>query len=218
MPLELIETKDGSHSLYNTDLDETYHSVHGALNESLHVFIKNGLQEVAKNSSEINILEVGFGTGLNTVLTIQEADKDHLSINYFTLEPSPLPSDVIEKLNYKILLNNKYFKLIHQYEWDKENIIFPHFKFTKFNTTLQKVNLSLPIDLVYFDAFAPRVQPELWTIDIFEKLFEMMTSNAILVTYCAKGEVKRSLKKAGFIVETLHGPPGKREMIRARKN
>lgn len=221
MPLELIETKDGSHSLYNTELDETYHSVHGALNESKHVFIKHGLHESAKTFKEINILEVGFGTGLNALLTLIETQKNKLQVNYFTLEPLPLTEDILEKLNYARLINNdqnKYFDRLHECEWKKENEIIPGFSFTKFNCTLQDISLEKPVDLVYFDAFAPRVQSELWIIDVFEKLFRMMSSNAILVTYCAKGEVKRTLRKAGFIVETLQGPPGKREMIRARKN
>ncbi len=228
MKRTLITTADGSHSLYVKDLDEHYHSIHGAIQEALHVFIKSGLQYMHnKNYQEINILEIGFGTGLNALLTCLEAEKLNIKINYTGLEAFPLEDNLLKELNYAEWIANlfqhektnvkKIFEQLHSSEWQKDVTISEHFKLNKINNTLQDVQLTRAFDLIYFDAFGPRVQPDMWEDELFSKIFSATTTNGCLVTYCAKGEVKRSLKRIGFKVETLPGPPRKREMVRGIK-
>lgn len=228
MKRTLITTADGSHSLYVKDLDEHYHSIHGAIQEALHVFIKSGLQYMHnKNYQEINILEIGFGTGLNALLTYLEAEKLNIKINYTGLEAFPLEDNLLKELNYAEWIANlfqhektnvkKIFEQLHSSEWQKDVTISEHFKLNKINNTLQDVQLTRAFDLIYFDAFGPRVQPDMWEDELFSKIFSATTTNGCLVTYCAKGEVKRSLKRIGFKVETLPGPPRKREMVRGIK-
>ena len=219
MQRTIITTTDGSHSIYIKELDENYHSTHGAIQESKHVFIEAGLRYIAsKNSAPINILEVGLGTGLNALLTFIESKKSKLTINYTAIEAFPLELNLINQLNYIECLkeeNQQYiFDLIHSSDWEKEIYLSEQFIFHKVNSKLQDTNLNDKYDLIYFDAFAPIVQPELWTEEIFFKLINVLKSDGCLVTYCAKGEVKRTLKKTGFIIESLPGPPGKREMVR----
>jgi tRNA U34 5-methylaminomethyl-2-thiouridine-forming methyltransferase MnmC len=211
-------TEDGSHTLYLKDLDETYHSKHGAIQEALHVFIDAGLNFV--NLPHLNILEVGFGTGLNTFLTLQESTDR--SINYTSLEAYPLSEDIVSQLNYtkELKLNSEgiqLFKMCHQVEWESYQKITPKFNLNKIKVELAKYKSTVKFDVIYFDAFGPNVQPEMWEKAIFENMYAVLSDNGVLVTYCAKGSVKRTLKEVGFEVEPLPGPPGKREMTRARK-
>ena len=217
----LVFTEDGSHSLYLEHLNEHYHSQHGAILESKHIYINAGLQYVVAKKSNIQILEIGFGTGLNALLTLIESSKNNFSVHYHSVEPFPLAIDLVYKLNYLEQLNalevKPYFEQMHLIEHTKKLRLFDNFTFEKSIVLIQNAVLQHTFDLIYFDAFAPRVQPELWTIDVFAKLFSSMNKNACLVTYCAKGEVKRNLMQAGFRVESLPGPKGKREITRAIK-
>lgn len=219
MNIEIIHTSDGSHSLYSKDKDETYHSKHGAIQESRHVFIDAGLNHVIESGlTEIKILEVGFGTGLNALLTLLEAEKANLKIDYTTIEAFPLKTEITSQLNYGAELKAALqFEQIHASPWVEAVRISSNFTLTKVPGTLQKFRSGFKFDLIYFDAFAPGVQPELWTEDIFRKVYDAMAVGAVLVTYCSKGDVRRAMVAAGFAVEKLPGPPGKREMLRARK-
>jgi len=213
-------TADGSHTLYVEKLDETYHSTHGAIQEAKHVFINAGLNYIEKN--ELNILEVGFGTGLNAFLTLLEAEKKGLKINYTGIEAFPLDEEVIQQLNYKEELRSTVkeegrYNLLHSVEWESEQKITEPFQLHKIKIELATYTPKEHFDIIYFDAFGPRVQPDMWTEAIFEKMYNCLTKNGILVTYCAKGSVKRGLKTVGFELESLPGPPGKREMTRAIK-
>lgn len=213
----IIITNDQSNTLYHSHLDETYHSRHGAIQESLHVFIKNGLHQI--NASQIQLLEVGFGTGLNCLLSlIEQKNKTH--IHYTSLEPYPIQLETALNLNYPQLLNvnKKQFYTLHQAGWNKEERINNFFTLKKIKESLQNTNLTENyFNLVYYDAFGPRAQSEMWTDTCFKIIKKAMQKNGILVTFCAKGAVKRLLKELGFIVHTLPGPPGKREMIKATK-
>ena len=216
---ELIITSDGSHSLFVPELNEHYHSIHGAVQESLHVFIRAGLNNFSAKK-EISILEMGFGTGLNALLTLTE-NKDIPTIHYDSLEAHPLPPEITERLNFATLIDDDnagtLLKRMHEVAWDVKEKITEHFFLTKISTSLQCFVPYKKYDLIYFDAFAPAVQPELWTKEIFDKMFGMLNDEGILVTYCAKGEVKRNMKAAGFVIEALPGPKGKREMTRGKK-
>lgn len=214
-------TEDGSHTLFVPELNEHYHSTHGAIQESMHVFIDAGLRECKK--SEINLLEIGFGTGLNAFLTLLEAEKTSKKIDYTTLELFPLPFSEVEKLNYAQLtapLQKEMFEKIHSAEWEQWQQITLNFLLLKLKLDFsnpQNCHPSRKFDVIYFDAFAPEKQPEMWTDPIFNALYSVSNPDAILTTYCAKGSVRRMLQTAGFTVERLPGPPGKREMLRARK-
>lgn len=211
---ELITTKDGSHSLYLKEIDETYHSRHGAFNESMHVFIKSGLEEI-KNKS-VSILEIGLGSGLNAFLTLLEAQKKQIKINYTGIEKYPLNYETNALLNF---YKNNYEKLIFEKilkaEWNKETEIVNGSFILKIKDDIKTATLKNYYDLVYFDAFAPDKQPEMWNLSIFQKINKQMNKGGILVTYSAKGSVRRTLIEAGFEVERIPGPPGKREMLRA---
>lgn len=215
--MKIIITDDGSSSLYNKELNETYHSSHGAIQESLLVFIANGLNYFKKET--ISILEVGFGTGLNTFLTLLNGNKK--TVYYTALETFPLLPDIVKQLNYTDFFNEAkaipLFQKIHESEWEKACSITNKFTLLKSNIKVQNICYEQQFDLIYYDAFGPIAQPDMWTIAIFEKLFLTLKPNGILVTYCAKGEVKRMLKAVGFKVESLSGPPGKREITRAIK-
>jgi len=220
--LNLIKTGDGSNSLLNSELDETYHSRHGAIQESLHVFIKHGLQFwLQKNQAkEIAILEVGFGTGLNALLTLQESIKNGSKIHYTTLEAFPVSMELIDQLNYAQQLDfdsaHPFFQSIHHCEWNAFVAINDNFILNKCKGKIQEINLSdATYDIVYFDAFAPAKQPEMWELPMLEKAVRSLKPNGIFVTYCAQGQLKRNLKTLGMRVESLPGPPGKREMVRA---
>jgi tRNA U34 5-methylaminomethyl-2-thiouridine-forming methyltransferase MnmC len=216
--IKIIVTADGSHSLFNEALDETYHSRHGAVQESLHVFIERGFRYLVQTQKpkSISILEVGFGTGLNALLTLVEAIERDIPVTYTSLETYPLSKEVWLKLNYPD--TNNLFKELHLAEWEKWSQINSHFKLLKLEKSLQEVELDpLQYDLIYFDAFAPNKQPELWELTVLNKVVKTLKSGGMFVTYCAKGQLKRDLKSLGLIVESLPGPPGKREMVRALK-
>ena len=222
--LKLIITSDGSHSLLNSELNETYHSVHGAIQESIHVFIKNGLDyfEQGNHLSEIRILEVGFGTGLNALLTLQHSLIGLTKILYESLEAFPIAQETASQLNYPKTLNfsdsGKYFMHLHHSSWDKQEEITNNFSLVKRHVKIQDVELEVEkFDVIYFDAFAPSKQPEMWELSILKKIERSMKPDAVFVTYCAKGQLKRDLKSLGLLVETLPGPPGKKEMVRAVK-
>jgi tRNA U34 5-methylaminomethyl-2-thiouridine-forming methyltransferase MnmC len=229
---KLITTEDGSHSLYVEELNERYHSIHGAIQESKHVFIEAGLKQstallnLKEEKKRIAILEIGLGTGLNALLTMIESQQLKLAIDYTALEAYPVATDLLKALNYTDLLISstnsnmmlqQFFDGIHHSEWDQTTEITEKFKLKKIKNTLQQVQFQSKFNLVYFDAFGPSVQPEMWTDEVFSKIRNTMTENGILVTYCAKGSVKRTLKNIGFEIQSLQGPPGKREMIRAIK-
>ena len=218
---EIAVTADGSTTLQLKELNEQYHSLNGAIQESSLVYIQHGLRHFNKN--KLNILEIGFGTGLNCLLTYASNSAYAISktIHYTALEPFPVAPELLEQLNYTALIQplcDKQFKAIHLYDEIKNHSIDPTFLLTKSRQTVQDVELQTStIDLIYFDAFAPAIQPEMWTAAVFNKLYSILNPGGILVTYCAKGEVKRNLRSAGFTVESLPGPPGKREVTRACK-
>jgi tRNA U34 5-methylaminomethyl-2-thiouridine-forming methyltransferase MnmC len=215
-------TADGSHTLYVPNLDETYHSVHGAIQEAIHVYINAGFNYFS-TKKELNILEVGFGTGLNTLLTNREALKDNKLVNYTSIEAYPLAMDSIKALNYLEELNateveEKFFLDMHKVEWGIPVKINELFCLEKLNLFLENFSVKNKYDVVYFDAFGPRVQPELWEVKILRKMYEALVDGGVLATYCAKGTVKRALKEVGFTIQSIPGPPGKREMTRAIKS
>ena len=218
MNSELRITEDGSHTLFVPDIDECYHSTHGAVQESQHIFIEAGLKECKK--SEVNVLEVGFGTGLNVFLTMQEAEKMGKKIRFTTLELYPVPIDTALKLNYATELAPDFklcFEKMHTSPWNKEVQISPFFKLYKSKADFTKIVFSEEYDVIYFDAFSPEKQPEMWTAEQFEKLYKCCNFEGVLTTYCAKGDVRRAMQSAGFKVERLPGPPGKREILRGMK-
>jgi tRNA U34 5-methylaminomethyl-2-thiouridine-forming methyltransferase MnmC len=216
--IQLITTADGSHSLLNTALDETYHSRHGAIQESLHVFINEGFDFVIGQNqlSEINILEIGFGTGLNALLTLQQATAKKIKVNYTSLETYPLQEAVWRTLNYgdAIALTSDFEKL-HLAAWNEWQVVSEFFRLRKLNVSLQQLDIADKFDLVYYDAFAPSKQPEMWELLVLQKTISKLKPRGVFVTYCAKGQLKRDLKSLGLTVETLDGPPGKKEMVRA---
>jgi len=222
--VEIITTSDGSHSLRNIGLDETYHSIHGAIQESVHVFIRNGLMffENQNRPIEIRILEVGFGTGLNALLTLKHALGSTLQIHYTSLEAHPVDEKTIQQLNYPEVLDlngaASLFQKVHAASWIQEEATLSNFVLKKQLGRLQDVDLgNKQFDLIYFDAFAPAKQPELWEIGMLGKIEQSMKPGAVFVTYCAKGQLKRDLRSLGLRVETLPGAPGKKEMVRALK-
>lgn len=224
MERKIIITEDGSHSIAIPAINVTYHSIHGAIQESMHVFIEAGLRYVINSSTtkQLNLLEIGFGTGLNTLLTAIEAEKIGTSIYYVGIEPYPLSNEEVCSLNYCALLGRKDlqddFIKMHQCEWNKSIAVTGNLLIYKSNQKLQSFEENKKFDLIYFDAFAPNAQPELWTKEVFEKLYGMMAAGGILVTYCSKGDVRRAMQAAGFSVEKIPGPPHKREMLRAVKS
>ncbi len=213
-------TGDGSHTLYLPELAESYHSGNGAISESQYVFIQSGLHQLL-NKTQISILEVGFGTGLNALLTCLEADKNQIHTTYFGLEPYPLSVKEAKALNYMDWLEcNKTqlsFENLHSLPTNQWHVVTNYFTIQKCQQSLQAIDFKDSYDLVYFDAFAPSRQPELWNKELFQKIALQMPTGGILVTYSAKGQVRRDLIDCGFNVERMDGPPGKREMLRAIK-
>lgn len=215
--LHLQTTADGSHTLYVEDLDEHYHSWHGAIRESKHVFVEKGLKEVA--TKEIQLLEIGFGTGLNAYLTCLEASKNQRMVRYDALEKWPLNREIVQKLNYIPLVgedDNGCFDALIQAPWEEQTNVSSFFSIHKMQDDFLTFQPRRQwYHVIYFDAFAPEKQPEMWQEQHMRKLYEALVPGGILVTYSAKGAVKRMLRSIGYKVESLPGPPGKREMIRA---
>ena len=223
MEREVVITADGSSTIHLPEWDEQYHSKHGAIQEAYHVFIKHGLRHFYDigSSKQISILEIGFGTGLNAFITLLEAEKLNVNIDYFGVEGYPVKMDEIVQLNYPAQLksetNESLFKTMHEVTWEEKHVISNNFSLTKQNRFFSKIEEKDNYNLVYFDAFGARVQPELWTEAIFQRMYDALKEKGVLVTYAAKGSVRRAMQAVGFKVEKLPGPPGKREMLRATK-
>lgn len=221
MSLTIITTGDGSHSLRNEALNETYHSVHGALQESVHVFIRNGLEHRLQHVHDkpLSVFEVGFGTGLNALLTANYALDHAVPIVYTSIEAFPVPEEIWRTLNYASSEEaQKKFYSLHEASWETKQTIAAEFHLHKMHTTLEALTLpASSFDVVYFDAFAPNKQPDLWTLPMLEKVAVLLKPGGVFVTYCAKGQLKRDLKSLGLTTETLSGPPGKKEMVRATR-
>ncbi|MEN7546601.1 tRNA (5-methylaminomethyl-2-thiouridine)(34)-methyltransferase MnmD [Rapidithrix thailandica] len=220
--IQVIKTSDGSSTLYNKNLDETYHSSHGAITESRHVFLKEGIEFfLQRQPKKISVLEVGFGTGLNALLTLEFAKKHSIEMKYVTLEPFPVSESLVKELNYPEYFESEElrqaFYQLHELPWDKEHSPESNFYFKKVNAPLLEYSEEGCFDVVYYDAFAPRKQPEMWELDNLQKTFDLCNPQGILVTYCSNGQFKRNLKAVGYKVEGIPGPPGKREMTRAYK-
>lgn len=222
MKRTVITTSDGSKTIQIEDWDEQYHSIHGAIQESQHVFIKTGLHHFLNrnNPKDLTILEIGFGTGLNAFLTALVSDKQDIQIHYEGVEAYPVLTEELSQLNYasQIAPNKQtLFDALHEVSWGELHPITSFFSLKKRQQFFSDISDKNSFDLIYFDAFGPRVQPELWTVSIFKSMFNALKNKGVLVTYSAKGSVRRTLQTAGFVVERLEGPPGKREMLRATK-
>jgi tRNA U34 5-methylaminomethyl-2-thiouridine-forming methyltransferase MnmC len=218
---EILITADGSQTLYLPQLDVTYHSRHGAMQESRHVFIDAALKPQTERLSSVRVLEMGFGTGLNALLALQHALQVGKAMVYHSIEAFPIGRAVVNSLHYPIHLQgldtSAVLSTLHAQRSGEACKVHALFECTVFHTTLQAYDTGYKYDVVFFDAFAPNCQPELWTIEVFQKLAACMATGAILSTYCSKGVVRRAMAKAGLKVEKLPGPPGKREMVRAIK-
>ena len=219
MEREIIKTLDGSTTIHLKEWDECYHSKHGAIQEAKHVFIKNGLSLF--DDKPVSILEIGFGTGLNAFITFLETNAKHQKINYVGVEAYPVAANEVLEMNYVTELGalefDNIFEKMHKSEWDKKTEISADFWLTKRKQFFEEIEDFEIFDLIYFDAFGYRVQPELWSTEIFQKMYNSLKPTGVLVTYEARGVVKRSMISVGFTVEKLAGPPGKREMFRATK-
>ena len=219
MKREIIQTLDGSTTIQLTEWDECYHSKHGAIQEAQHVFIKNGLSLLP--NKEIAIMEIGFGTGLNAFITFLEAKKINQTIDYVGIEAYPISANEVLNMNYVAELEavdqSTIFDKMHESNWEEKTILDNDFSLTKRKMFFEAIEDENKYDLIYFDAFGYRVQPELWSTEIFRKMYKALKENGVLVTYAARGVVKRSMIEVGFTVDKLAGPHGKREMFRARK-
>ncbi|MCF6296116.1 MAG: tRNA (5-methylaminomethyl-2-thiouridine)(34)-methyltransferase MnmD [Flavobacteriaceae bacterium] len=243
MKRKIITTADGSKTIHIEEWNEQYHSKHGAIQEANHVFIKNGLHHfyseqchlesvtlslskcsrkvVSESVENISILEIGFGTGLNAFITCLEAEKLKTQINYVGVEAYPVSSEEIAAFNYADLISKEketIFNKLHEISWEKKHSLSNYFSLTKRKQFFEDINDIEKYNLIYFDAFGARVQPELWTEDIFKIMFAALKPKGVLVTYSAKGSVRRAMQSVGFTVERLEGPPGKREMLRGTKH
>lgn len=220
MKKEIILTKDGSSSIFLPELNETYHSRFGAIQEAKHVFIKNGLSLFDDKS--VSILEIGFGTGLNAFITFLETLETNQNINYVGVEAYPVEVEMIRNLNYVSALNattyQSIFDEMHLSNWESENKIATHFKLTKRKQKFEEISDSNAFNLIYFDAFGFDVQPELWNEVIFQKMYDALLPSGVLVTYACRTSIKKAMLSAGFRIEKLPGAPGKREMLRAFKD
>jgi len=217
---EIIQTADGSHTVSIPEINVTYHSVHGAIRESMHVFIEAGLRYLQNKLPEeqITIFEMGFGTGLDAFLTAIHAIDTKTNIHYTSVETAPLSDKEVRLLNYpKTLGHENIFRKLHDSNWGEEVKLAEFFMIQKIQTDLLQFSTSKQFNLVYYDAFAPSAQPQLWTKEVFDKLYNMLMPAGALVTYCSKGDVRRAMLAAGFNVKKLPGPPGKREMLRGEK-
>ncbi len=220
--MKFITTEDGSHSLISNVHGDAYHSKYGAIQESKHVFIEAGLKASIGDKNSLHLLEIGFGTGLNAFLSFLHIQNTRLNLHYTSVEAYPIDLQTAKQLNYCKLLDAEHFHVdfmqLHEAEWGKNVSISEQFSLYKIKGNFEDFECPNQVDLIYFDAFAPNTQAELWTEEIFRKMYDLLNPNGILVTYCAKGVVKRAMKSAGFVVEGIPGPPGKREMTRAMKN
>lgn len=234
MKREIVITADGSSTIHLPDWNEQYHSKHGAIQEAYHVFIKHGLNHlyqsntlschsglVSESYKETAILEIGFGTGLNAFITLLETEKLDIAVDYFGVEAYPVSMEEVLQLNYptelKVESKKDVFLQLHRTAWEKKQKISTQFSITKQKRFFHQINELDTYNLIYFDAFGARVQPELWTEAIFEKMYRALKQGGVLVTYAAKGSVRRAMQAVGFKVEKLPGPPGKREMLRGSK-
>lgn len=219
MNIQFEITEDGSHTFFVPELNEHYHSTHGAIQESMHVYIDAGLSYCLK--SEVRLLEIGFGTGLNAFLTLCEAEERCRVVDYTSIELYPVAADDAGKLNYAGLIDpsrQALFNKLHTTEWEIRSQVTQNFSLLKIRLDFSNPSLFYPensFDLIFFDAFAPDKQPEMWTRQVFDRLYAVSAEGGVLTTYCAKGSVRKMLADAGFVVERLPGPPGKREMLRA---
>ena len=210
-------TDDGSATIFLPELDEHYHSVKGALTESCHIYRDCGFMHRSTDGKRLRLLEVGFGTGLNAVVTAMAADQNH-QVDYFTLEKYPVSSDMVEALGYGAHTDESLLAAIHAAPWNELTQIAPDFSINKIKCDFTVDALPQNIDVVYFDAFAPEKQPEMWSPEIFARVYDVMNSGGVLTSYCAKGVIRRQLEAVGFVVERLAGPVGgKREILRATK-
>ena len=226
MKRKIITTADGSKTIHLEQWNEQYHSKHGAVQEAMHVFIKHGLhyshsEFKPEPQKTLNILEIGFGTGLNAFLTCLESKKLPYTVHYEGVEAYPVSEDEISQLNYIEQIDKEQahvFNKMHETPWETPCEITPYFKLTKRQQFFADITDVNRFDLIYFDAFGARVQPELWTEAIFGIMYKALKEEGVLVTYAAKGSVRRAMQAVGFTVERLPGPPGKREMLRAVKH
>lgn len=220
MKREIILTKDGLKTIYLPEWIESYHSIHGAYQEAMYVFIDKGLNACAEDA--LSILEIGFGTGLNAILTLMEGQQKQLKIDYTSIEAYPISSEEMKALDYcsypEISEFREYYLKMQECNWEQSVPITSLFSLLKIQDKLATFKIEKEsFDLIYFDAFGPRVQPEMWTLEVFQKMHQLLKKGGILVTYCAKGQVRRDMQAIGFQVERLPGPPRKREMLRATK-
>ncbi len=219
--IEVITTKDGSSSLYLPQINETYHSTHGALTESQYVYIDKGVNYlVEKGQTTLNIFEMGFGTGLNAILTYIYWNKhSNIKVNYTTIEKFPLSGDIVNQLSFEGITDNnevsEIFRQLHNLEWSVRKEISKGFTFIKYQQNIEAFNSAKQYNIIYYDAFAPSRQPEMWELPILEKVKSLLLPGGILVTYCAQGQFKRNLKQLGFELDSLRGPQGKAEITRA---
>jgi len=220
MKREVRKTEDGSTTIYIPDLDENYHSYHGAIQEAKHVFIENGLKGLTDVQS-LRVFEMGFGTGLNALLSLKYAKDNNTNIIYLGVEAFPVEMELIRNLNYVDQIDTMLaddFLHMHNCTWGEQHNFLAQFSFQKIHERIETFQGAIEsVDCIFYDAFGPRAQAEMWDIEILEKMYKMLAYGGYLVTYCAKGQLKRDLKSLGFEVESLPGPPGKREMTRAWK-
>jgi len=219
--ISVFHTSDGSHSVLSGRFGVAYHSTHGAVTESGHVFIEHGLRFVISGNKPISVLETGFGTGLNAFMTLLEAEKSDTPVHYCTLELFPLGPELAAELNYPDVLHAQAygdtFKRLHSCEWNSKVPITSLFSLEKRKESIASFVRENMFDVIYFDAFSPQEQPELWSEAVMERMYFSLKSGGLLVSYCAQGQFRRNLRSAGFTIERLPGPPGKREMTRAIK-
>lgn len=223
MKRKIITTADGSKTIQLEEWDEQYHSVHGAIQEANHVFIKHGLlffMDLYPKVHPIHILEIGFGTGLNAFLTLLKSEEKRIPISYTGVEAFPVLEEEVIQLNYseELKINQNVFLKLHNSSWETQQKISKYFELTKQQKTFNTINDKAVFNIIYFDAFGARLQPELWTEAIFKLMYDALRTDGVLVTYSAKGSVRRAMQAVGFRVERLAGPPGKREMLRAIKS
>jgi len=226
---EIISTKDGSKTIHIPEWNEQYHSTHGAIQEAKHVYLNEGLafffltSEGFNNTTKtVSILEIGFGTGLNAFLTLAEAEKQQININYVGIEGFPVNPLELKQLNYTEAItfknSKKYFHDLHDCNWESRCKISNYFSLEKQQKQFKAIADLERFNIIYFDAFGPRVQPELWTETIFTKMYKALKPKGVLVTYCAQGNARRAMSSVGFTVTKIDGPPGKRHMLRAVKS